>query len=119
MFTKPAEAINVDDSFMRTCAVCWLGLLLILVEGCKPKLSGNLKSDLSNAVHFVESYGINNARFPEREEFHAWLWTNYSAVADYELVHSGKGPASYRIHVWIGERMLIYSSETKSLKEDH
>ena len=45
----------------------------------------------------------------------AWLKTaDASGVADYDIT-SVNGREEYRISVWAGEQMIVYSSTTKSL----
>lgn len=93
-------------------------LLLGLLLGCRRELPAQLGFGLTNAVQFVEVFNTSNGRLPDRNEFHVWLGTNGApGVADYYAESTSNSRPYYRIHLWRGERMLIYSSRTKTLDE--
>lgn len=84
-----------------------------ILFGCRQNLTSQNRSDLTNAVQFIESFRTTNSRLPSVAEFESWQRTNYSTVSHYWC-----NEQSYEIHIWRGERMIVYSSTDRALRDE-
>lgn len=90
-------------------------LLSCSMFSCRPKLPPSHQAGVQKAIAYVEGCRSADGKIPRREQFMAWLKTaDASGVADYDIT-SVNGREEYRISVWAGEQMIVYSSTTKSL----
>lgn len=65
-------------------------------------------------MHYVEGFKQTKGRFPTRDEFWGWIETSRaSGIADYAALPKDE----YEIFIWVGEKMLIYSSKDKNFRE--
>ena len=70
----------------------------------------------NNTTNFIEQYRRSHARLPTREEYHSWARTNdLVGVVDYTYEHGGDTNA-YTIYIWLGERLVTYSSREKTFQ---
>jgi hypothetical protein len=76
-----------------------------------------MKGSLEKSVAYIETFRGDHRQPPGRDEFLLWSKANQLVgVCDYE-VSTNSDDASYQIYIWRGERMLVYSSQDKSLRD--
>ena len=90
-----------------------ISLLLILAAGCSQKLPPDIQRSLNTTIAYADDYKHSHGSYPTHDQFHAWLKPNdLPGVVDYDVVISGTNEV-YRVYLWLGERMRIYTSDSK------
>jgi len=93
------------------------GLICCLfLVGCDTeKLPPKTQQDLNRATDFIEQFRTSLSRIPSRDEYLAWRKTNeLGGVIDYQIESNGK-TNEYVLYIWLGERMVTYSSSDKTI----
>jgi len=86
--------------------------------GCRTeRLPSEEKQSLDRAISFVEEFKSSYSRLPNRDEYVVWWKTNtLIGVIDYQI--AGSAPTNeYVLYLWLGERMVKYSSKQKRIIE--
>ena len=93
-----------------------LSIVFLVLPACSEKLPSDMRKSLDVTIKYVEDYKASHSKLPDRNQFLAWLETNHLVgVVDFHV--STNNSNEYRVQIWRGERMLIYSSKSKTIRE--
>jgi hypothetical protein len=91
--------------------------ILIVLTGCHERLPGDMQKSLDSTISFVEEFRRSHSHLPSRDDFLAWHHRRgLVGVCDYGRVFDPAGDC-YRIYIWRGERMLMYSSKDQGFHD--
>jgi hypothetical protein len=88
---------------------------LLLVSCSKETLPPEIQKSLTQTTNYIEQFKLMHSTLPTRDEYMVWWNTNnLRGVDDYQITNSGRS-SEYFLHIWLGERAVIYSSKDKTI----
>ena len=93
----------------------FLGCLLLISCG-KVTLPPDTQNSLNQTTNYVGQFKSAHATLPTRKDFLAWRKTrDLHGVFDYQTAH-GKDGDEYFVYIWLGNKMLVYSSKNNTVR---
>jgi hypothetical protein len=86
---------------------------LLLVSCSKETLDPQMQKSLNQTTNYIEQFKLSHSVLPTRDDYWVWAKTNnLVGVVDYQITNN-----EYLVYIWLGERMVIYSSKDKTISE--
>lgn len=101
---------------MKPLAI-FLFIACSFLTGCQEKtIDGGALEGLTITTNYIGKFALYTSRLPDHDEFSSWLNTNLNnlgGVCDYKV--STNDSNQYFIYIWLGERMVKYSSKDREV----